>query len=62
MKITFDIGWWLDVDRKEDNIILSTSDDNGNDLEIIIKDGWLNKRRIKQFIKDLEEQSSGEKK
>jgi hypothetical protein len=27
---------------------------SGNGFEIIIRDGWLNKRRINQFIEDLE--------
>ena len=54
MKLSFDIGWWFEVEREDDNVILSTSDGNGNIVEINIKDGWLNKKRIKQFIKDLE--------
>lgn len=53
MKITYKIGWWLDVERQGNNIVLSTNDDNGNEIEIIIEDGWLNNRRIKQLIKDL---------
>lgn len=53
MKITFNIGWWIEVERQENNLVLSTSDESGNEMELIIKDGWLNKRRVEQLIEDL---------
>jgi len=63
MKISFNLGWWFEIERNGKDAVISTSDGNGNEIEINIEEGWLNRKRVKELIKDLNkfvEQKDGE--
>jgi hypothetical protein len=57
MKITINADFWLSVDKlNKEDIILSTNDGNGNEIELVFEKKWLGKMWLNQFIKDLQEQ------
>lgn len=56
MKISFNVGWWVEITNAKEDIIFETSDGNGNIIELKFdKKDFFAKRHYKQFIKDLEE-------
>jgi len=57
MKVQLICNMWFDVIKDGDgDIIISTSGDNGNEVEIVIKKK--DSRFIKTLIKDLQNQSN----
>lgn len=59
MKVTFNVGWWVDIREEDKEVIFETADENGNEIELIFdKKGFFTKRHLKQLIKDLEKLSA----
>ena len=57
MNIQMEANYWLEIERKGDDLILSTAETNGNTIELHFKkNSWLHKRWLRQFIKDLQKE------
>jgi len=53
MKITFNTGFWTDIKRDNENdIIVSGSDNSGNNFEIGFKDDFPETKWFRVFIED----------
>lgn len=55
MKVTFNVDWWVDIRRENNEVIFETSDGNGNQIELRFDEkDFFNKRHLKHFIRSLE--------